>query len=121
MEEQKRILRVRNKHGVKVKRCCLSCQYKTYDEKEGRYCSKMMIKLGKRFYCKLWEMADEIKKVGDNKGRVKTKAYLNYVKNIRLDEMESIRLGILKPEDCRTIADIRKEYLKEHESIYFEN
>ncbi len=118
MEAQKRILRERNKHGIKVKRCCLSCQYKTYDEKEGRYCSKVMIKVDKRFYCKLWEMADDIYKVGDHTGRVKTKAYLKYVKNIRLDEMESIHLGILKPEDCRTIADIRKEYFKEHGSIY---
>ncbi len=118
MEARKRISRVRNKHGIKVKKCCISCQYKTFDEKEGRYCDKMMIKVDKRFCCKLWEMAEHIKKVGDHKGRIKTKAYLNYVKKIRLDEMESIRLGIMKSEDSRTIADIRKEYFKKHGSIY---
>ena len=59
-----RITSVRNAHGVKVKRCCASCQHK-YIEKDGtRVCALMMLKVGQRFRCKQWQMSDGLKNAG---------------------------------------------------------
>ena len=37
------IMSVRNAYGVKVKRCCASCQHKCIDKEGARVCAQMMI------------------------------------------------------------------------------
>ena len=55
---------VRNAHGVKVKRCCASCQHKCIDKDGNRVCAQMMIIVEQKFRCKQWQMSDSMKNAG---------------------------------------------------------
>ena len=65
-----RITSVRNAHGVKVKRCCASCQHKCIEKDGTRVCAQMMIKVEQRFKCKQWLMSDGMKNAGKQTGGV---------------------------------------------------
>ena len=68
-----RIISVRNAHGIKVKRCCASCQHKCIETDGTRICALMMIVVGQRFKCKQWQMADGLKNAGKGGGVVRQK------------------------------------------------
>ena len=68
-----RITSVRNAHGVKVKRCCASCQHKCIETDGTRVCAQMMIKVEQKFKCKQWQMSDGMKNAGKEGGVVRLK------------------------------------------------
>ena len=70
MAKMMRITSVRNAHGVKVKRCCASCQHKCIETDGTRVCAMMMIKVEQRFKCKQWLMSDGLKNAGLQNGGV---------------------------------------------------
>ena len=70
MAKEIRITSVRNAHGVKVKRCCASCQHKCIETDGTRVCAMMMIKVEQRFKCKQWLMSDGLKNAGLQTGGV---------------------------------------------------
>ena len=71
MEKIIRITSVRNAHGVKVKRCCASCQHKCMESDGTRICAQMMIKVEQKFKCKQWQMSDGLKNAGKSGGVVR--------------------------------------------------
>ena len=71
--EKIRITRVRNTQGVKVKRCCASCQHKCIDKEGARVCAQMMIIVEQMFECKQWQMSDGLKNAGKVGGVVHDK------------------------------------------------
>ena len=72
MKETKvRITSVRNAHGIKVKKCCASCQFKFVEIDGTRICSKMQLKVGQKFKCKQWLMSDGMKNAGNGGGVVR--------------------------------------------------
>lgn len=73
MAKEIRITSVRNAHGVKVKRCCASCQHKCIEKDGSRVCAMMMIKVEQRFKCKQWLMSDGLKNAGNGVGVVRLK------------------------------------------------
>ena len=66
-----RITSVRNAHGVKVKRCCASCQHKCIDSEGTRFCAQLMLKVEQKFKCKQWQMSDGLKNAGKGGGVVR--------------------------------------------------
>ena len=68
MTQKIRITSVRNAHGVKVKRCCASCQHKCIDSEGTRFCAQMMLKVEQKFKCKQWQMSDGMKNAGKGGG-----------------------------------------------------
>lgn len=68
-----RITSVRNAHGVKVKRCCASCEHKCIDKGGARVCAQMMLKVEQKFKCKQWEMSEGMKNAGKGGGVVRLK------------------------------------------------
>ena len=62
---------VRNAHGVKVKRCCASCQHKCIESDGTRVCALMMLKVQQKFKCKKWQMSDGMKNAGKGGGVVR--------------------------------------------------
>ena len=66
-----RITSVRNAHGVKVKRCCASCQHKCIESDGTSVCAQMMIKVEQKFKCKQWQMSDGMKNAGKGGGVVR--------------------------------------------------
>ena len=73
MEKVIRITSVRNAHGVKVKRCCASCEHKCIDKGGARVCAQMMIKVEQKFKCKQWLMSDGMMNAGKGGGVVRLK------------------------------------------------
>ena len=71
MAQKIRITSVRNAHGVKVKRCCASCQHKCIDSEGTRFCAQMMLKVEQKFKCKQWQMSDGLKNAGKGGGVVR--------------------------------------------------
>lgn len=68
-----RIISVRNAHGIKVKRCCASCQHKCIDKDGNRVCAQMMIFVEQKYRCKQWQMSDSMKNAGKGGGVVRLK------------------------------------------------
>ena len=73
MTKEIRITSVRNAHGVKVKRCCASCQHKCIEKDGSRVCAQMMLKVEQKFKCKQWEMSDGMKNAGNGRSVVRLK------------------------------------------------
>ena len=69
--EKIRITSVRNAHGVKVKRCCASCQHKCIEVDGTRVCALMMLTVQQKFKCKRWQMADGLRNAGKGGGVVR--------------------------------------------------
>ena len=71
MEKVIRITSVRNAHGVKVKRCCASCQHKCVEADGTRVCALKMMMVEQKFKCKQWQMSDGMKNAGKGGGVVR--------------------------------------------------
>ena len=56
--EKMRIKCVRNAQGVKVKKCCASCQHKCIELDGTRVCTLTMKQVEQKFKCKQWQMSD---------------------------------------------------------------
>ncbi len=65
MEKKRRIMRVSNAHGIKVKRMCASCQYRIVDINGDRFCALSQLKVGQRDVCRKWEMSEGMRKAGE--------------------------------------------------------
>ena len=63
----------KNAYGVKVKRCCASCQHKCVEKDGTRVCSLTMMEVQQRFKCKQWQMSDGMKNAGKGGGVVRLK------------------------------------------------
>ena len=59
-----RITSVKNVYGVKVKRCCASCQHKCIRKDGSRVCAQMIIIVEQHFKCKQWQMSEGLKNAG---------------------------------------------------------
>lgn len=66
-----KITSVRNAHGVKVKRCCASCEHKDIDSEGTRICQLMQLKVQQRFRCKQWQMSKGLQNAGLSGGVVR--------------------------------------------------
>ena len=64
MVKEIRITSVRNAHGVKVKRCCASCEHKCIEKDGTRVCAQMMIKVPQDFVCPKWQMSEGLRNAG---------------------------------------------------------
>ena len=69
--EKIRITSVRNAYGVKVKRCCASCQHKCVEADGTRVCALKMMVVEQKFKCKQWQMSDGMKNAGKGGGVVR--------------------------------------------------
>ena len=66
-----RITSVRNAYGVKVKKCCASCQHKCIESDGTRVCASMMLVVQQRFRCKQWLMSEAMQNAGKGGGVVR--------------------------------------------------
>ena len=107
----------RNQHGIEVKKCCASCKHKDLTRLVlARYCSQHHEKVKPRECCEQWEMSEQMEAAGSGGGKVKKKAYLKYVLDVREDESLADQLGIKFPH--KSIDQIRKDFEEKNGSIY---
>ena len=113
-----RIYRVRNDRGVKVKKCCTSCEYKDVDKDGNRVCRLMQILRNAKDKCPNWESSQGLRNAGKPYGRVKSKQYLRYVLSMREQESLAIQEGRLQENDRASLEDIREKYREQYGSIF---
>jgi len=99
---------MRNPQGIKVRKCCASCALREILTCGERFCTKRNKKVKKLGLCKNWEIREYIVGAGLKQGRVKSRQYLKFVLNIRLQEQEAIRIGALLPDQVETPEAIRR-------------
>lgn len=108
----------RNGFGVKVKKCCASCQNKTIENDGTRVCGLMQLIMGQKDACPKWKASNSVEVAGMSGGKVKRKAYLMFVLAVRSEENEAIQKGIITEQGRKSLEQIREEFTKEHGSIY---
>jgi hypothetical protein len=116
--DSNRIYRVRNDRGVKVKKCCASCEYKDIDKDGNHVCRLMQILRNAKDKCPNWEMSQGLRNAGKPYGRVKSKQYLRYVLSMREQESLAIQEGRLQEIDRASLEDIREKYREQYGSIF---
>ena len=67
---------VRNAHGIRVKRCCASCQHKRLRDLGVRICLLTQLIVKQTDLCPLWQMSDGLMNAGRSRGKVHSKDYL---------------------------------------------
>ena len=109
----------RNQHGIEVKKCCASCKHKDLTRLVlARYCSQHHEKVKPRECCEQWEMSEQMEAAGSGRGKVKKKAYLRFVLQVREDESLADQLKVQIPH--KTLAEIRQDFEAKNGSIYVE-
>ena len=108
----------RNSYGILINRCCASCKFKDLTRLiTARFCLKHQKGVKPRSYCKQWEMSEQMEAAGSGRGKVKKKAYLKYVLEVREDESLADQLG-LSQFPHKSIEQIRKEFEEKNGSIF---
>ena len=120
----------RNSYGILINRCCASCKFKDLTRLiSSRFCLKHQKGVKPRSYCKQWEMSEQMEAAGSGRGKVKKKAYLKYVLEVREDERLRVgerSSGIRLAEQLKiqfphkSIEQIRKDFEERNGSIYVE-
>ena len=119
---------MKNQHGIEVKECCASCRHKDLTRLLlARYCTQHQKKVKPRECCEQWEMSEQMQAAGLSGGKVKKKAYLKFVLQVRADERLRVgerssgmsladQLGIKFPH--KSLEQIRRDFEEKNGSIY---
>ena len=108
---------MRNEHGIEIKECCASCRFKDSTRLiSARFCTQHQKKVKPRECCKQWEISEQMQAAGSAGGKVKKKAYLQYVLEVREDESLADQLKIQFPH--KSLEQIRKDCEEKNGAIY---
>lgn len=75
----------RSTYGCKIKLCCATCVYKSYDRGGIRICRHGYGSVKKDFHCNGFDLDERYMNAGKGTGNVKYKTYLKLINN-NLDE-----------------------------------
>ena len=110
---------MRNDHGIEIRECCASCKHKDLTRlMASRFCLQHHKKVKPRGHCKEWAMSEQMEAAGSGRGKVKKKAYLKYVLQVREDESLADQLKVQLPH--KTLTEIRQDFEAKNGSIYVE-
>ncbi len=110
---------MKNEHGIEIKECCASCMHKDLTRlMSSRFCLQHHKKVKPRECCEHWAMSEQMEAAGSGGGKVKKKAYLKYVLQVREDESLADQLGIKSSH--KTLEQIRQDFEAKNGSIYVE-
>ncbi len=108
-----------NQHGIPIRKCCASCRKRKVNNDKGRYCERSGTAVAGSQYCKRWVMSPLLQNAGKGGGQVKSIGYLNYYRERRIKQHNNVKAGRITADGLLKAADIRREYEREHGSIYF--
>ena len=112
-------MKYRNSHGIEVKKCCASCRFKDLTRlMTARFCTEHQKRVKPRECCYEWALSDQLEAAGSAGGKVKCKAYLKFVLEVREEESLADQRGLHIVH--KTIEQIRQEFEKNHGSIFVE-
>ena len=92
----------KNHFGISIKMCCASCAYKEHSRLlSKRRCTKHGCDVKPCYLCDCWKMDEKAKAAGKSRGRVKSKEYLDWYRNMRIEEEMCILCEPLSVEQMR--------------------
>ena len=108
---------MRNKYGVKIRKCCASCDARVITT-TGTYrmCSLDHKEVDGTDVCNSWQLRSGLEEAGSAKGGVKRKAYFNYLQEVRDREATARNLGLRIT--AKTLEEVRAEFEIENNSIF---
>ena len=81
---EKVLFHTRNKHDIRMARCCMSCAYKVITEQNKlRFCMLDQLTHRRCHMCHDWQMNAQMQGAGTSGGRIKRREYLMYALAIR--------------------------------------
>ena len=107
---KKRTVYERNRFGVRVKKCCASCQHKCIDLDGTRVCALMTLIVTPDFRCPKWEILEGLLQAGKGGGKVKNRQYLKFVQEVREKEQQAIEAGEMVQKDRQTNDALRTQF-----------
>ena len=116
MKERSDVEQVPNKYGIKIKKCCASCAHKCLHDFGQRNCLLTNKRVRAGHICGDWEMSEQLKTLGCERGKVQRRAYQLTLLEVRASEgLAELRGEVITP---KTLEDIRKEFEAEHGSRF---
>ena len=100
----------KNRCGIEFKKCCCTCKHRCPEADSKSTCAVLGIEVGSTDLCRSWEVASCYEKVGMNKGRVKSREYLLWVLEQRVQETRDIEAGLLDEEERMSVEELRKNW-----------
>lgn len=101
---------MKNKYGIKIKKCCGSCLLRQIKNEEGRICKLSGESVKGSFLCENWVMHHRLENAGMGGGNVKSLKYLNYYRERWLKQQEDLVAKRITADAFVSAADIRKEF-----------
>lgn len=108
----------KNGCGIEFRKCCRSCRNRCVEADGKSSCLTLGIYVGSSDLCPRWEVAPSFTLIGRKKGKIKSKKYLIWVMEQRLQEDKDIEVGLLGEEDCKTNEELHREFEEKYGSIY---
>ena len=110
---------MRNIFGVKIRKCCASCDARLITSKGNcRFCALESKEVEAYDKCSNWQLSKGLEEAGSGKGGVKRKAYFSYLQEVRDREAIARGLGLRIP--AKSIEEVRAEFEKENNSIFID-
>ena len=108
---------MRNKYGVKIRKCCASCDARVITTTDTyRMCSLDHKEVDGTDVCNSWQLRKGLEEAGSAKGGVKRKAYFNYLQEVRDREATARNLGLRIT--AKTLEEVRAEFEIDNNSIF---
>lgn len=116
-KKEKVLFHTRNKHGIRMARCCMSCAYKVETEfMATRICSLDKLEHNRCHICHDWQMSAQMQGAGTSGGRIKRREYLKFLATTRCEEQWAMKNG--EEIEPKSIEEIRKEFENLYGSIF---
>ena len=109
MEKKKTFETVRNKHGVEIRKCCASCQFRLVEEGK-RICVLQQKRVLMKHVCEDWKLGYRMEMAGNSGGHIKRGEYLKYVHEMRMQEQEEIEMGDMAEEEQLSVEAIGRAF-----------
>ena len=98
----------KNRCGIEVKKCCCTCKHRCPEADSKSTCLELGIEVASTDLCRGWKMAPSYEQVGMNKGKVKSREYLMWVLEQRVQETRDIEAGLMDEEDRKSVEELRE-------------
>ena len=107
-----------NQYGIRIKMCCASCKMRKINNSEGRFCGRSGEEVFGFQYCRKWALNPKFRDAGLGGGKIKSLRYLNYYRERWIMQRNDLLARRITADEVMSEVDIRKEYEKEHGSIF---
>ena len=100
----------KNRCGIEFRKCCCTCKHRCPEADSKSTCAMLGVEVASTDLCRSWKVAPSYEKVGVSKGKVKSREYLMWVLEQRVQETRDIEAGLLDEEDRKSVEELRKEF-----------